>query len=98
MLVWRNTDSGVDHGKRNNLIGFVQHLVAHTPSRCCGLDSQRYAAFGCEFEGVRQQVLEDLLQSLRVCKNGLRRGLPHIDVQLESLRGRYGIKTLLDEI
>src|SRR5882762_1395355 len=66
LLVRGDTDAAVRNHEGNHLCGLVQLRAARRPAALGGHDSQLYGALGGELEGVRQQVLQNLLQALLV--------------------------------
>src|SRR5262249_35023132 len=72
LLFGRNADAGVAHPKGDNLIGLVERLARVIAAACGHLDVNRDMASFSELEGVREEVLENLLQSLRVGVDGRR--------------------------
>ena len=66
LLLQRNADAGVGHFERHHRRRLAQHRVSGAPTAERSGDIEPYAALSGEFEGVRQQVLEHLLQTLGV--------------------------------
>src|SRR5216684_4108399 len=66
LLLRRDADPGVGDLERHNARGLIESRVASRPPGGDGRRAQADAAFRREFEGVGEQVLQDLLQPFRV--------------------------------
>jgi hypothetical protein len=66
LLLRRHTDAGVLDGERHHRGGVAQHRVIHRPAVGGQADAQFHVTLRRELHGVREQVLQDLLQALRV--------------------------------
>ena len=66
LLLRRNADAGVGHFEGHHRRRLAQHRVSALQPPSAAATLSLYAALGGEFEGVRQQVLEHLLQALGV--------------------------------
>ena len=84
LLLRRDADAGVLHGEGDHLLGLGQHRVIGAPARRGKADANLDVAMRRELDGVGQQVLEDLLQALRVAVQD--RG----QVGVETARGTAG--------
>ena len=62
LLLRRNADAGVGHFEGHHRRRLAQHRVSGAPAAERRGDIEPDAALSGEFEGVRQQVLEHLLQ------------------------------------
>ena len=81
LLVERDPDPGVRHGKCDHARGRVQGLVLRAPARGRARHAERHTAFRSELERVREQVLEHLLKALRIGHD--RVADPGVDLELE---------------
>src|SRR5579859_6508792 len=66
LLLYRDADAGVDDFERDDLGGAVQVFVGRAPARGHRLGDELYLTLLGELERVAEQVVEDLLQALRV--------------------------------
>src|SRR5690606_33834698 len=65
----RNADTGVADGKANHHLTLVEVGIRLPPA--CGPEKlETYTAFLREFECIRQQILQNLVESLNVGVNG----------------------------
>src|SRR5262249_6472528 len=96
LLVRRDADAGVAHGDRERRARAAQHLVVRIPAAVRELDLERDAAALGELEGVGEQVLDDLLQALRVRADGVRQAARELEVELEALRVRHVAEGAVD--
>src|SRR5262245_16270403 len=62
----RNADSGIGHFQRDYRRRLIENRVLLTPASDRSRSVEAYAAVFGELEGVRQEVLEHLLQALGV--------------------------------
>ncbi len=72
LLLRRDADAGVLDGEGDDLLGLAQHRVIDAPARRGKADTDVHMALRRELDGVGEQVLEDLLQALRVADQGAR--------------------------
>ena len=63
-----------------------QHRVIRRPPPRNLLDAHLDLSVGRELEGVRQQVLQDLLETLRVAGEGRRQRVVDLDLERQVLR------------
>lgn len=75
----RNTDAGIDDLKGDHRRRVPKRRVIRRPAACCRCNAQCHAALRRELEGVRQQVLEDLLEPLGVGNDALRNVCADLD-------------------
>jgi hypothetical protein len=70
----------------------VEYLVIRVPAELRASNVQPNSALLSEFQSVREQVLQHLLQALIVGRHYLRKGIIEIDVELNilALRPRGG--------
>ena len=66
LLLRRHADAGVFDGERDDLLGIAEHGVIRAPAVRGQGDADVDMALSGELDGVGEQVLEDLLQPLRV--------------------------------
>src|ERR1700722_8315916 len=66
LLVLRNADTGVGYFEGHYGRRVIENRMFSAPAAKCGRDAEANAAFGGELEGVGEQVLQHLLQPLRV--------------------------------
>src|SRR6185295_788662 len=66
LFFFGNADPGVLYRKRQNLLGLCQISIGMGPARLSERNPQPNVAFFGEFEGVRKQILDDLLKALVV--------------------------------
>src|SRR5688572_3209193 len=85
LLVARDADSGVGHLERQDHRRGVQGAAREAAVLICLAHRQPHAALVGELEGVRQQVLEHLLQPLAVRIQRRRDIGAHVDVELQRL-------------
>src|ERR1700694_3321323 len=78
LLGW-NADAGVDDTERNDLLSPTQHLVACAPPGGGDLGDELHSALLCELERIAEQVVEDLLQALRIRGDRIGQTGPEID-------------------
>ena len=65
LFLW-NADAGVADLERNDRRRLFEHGMSRAPAALDRRNAQAHAALGGELEGVREQVLEHLLQALGV--------------------------------
>ena len=68
LLLRRDADAGVLDGEGDDLLGLAEHRMIGAPALRGQADAHLDVAVGGELDGVGQQVLEDLLQALRVAR------------------------------
>src|SRR5580704_5505181 len=66
LFLQRNANAGVGDLECDNTRGLIEQRMAGAPAAYCRRYCQPHAALAGEFKRVRQQVLEHLLQALRV--------------------------------
>ena len=66
LLLGRHADARVLDGEGDDLLGLAQHRVIDAPARRGEADADIHMALRRELDGVGEQVLEDLLEPLRV--------------------------------
>src|SRR3981081_1307299 len=72
LFIRRNTDPAVAHGQGKNGLRFLERRVIGAPARVSlGYSQFHLAALG-ELECVRQQILQNLVETLRIGANRLR--------------------------
>ena len=81
LLLRKDADPSVRNSQCNHAPGSVEDFVLRVPTGGRGLSGERDPSLLGEFEGVAQQVVEDLLQALRVGWNrGWQTG-SHVDCE-----------------
>src|SRR6185436_3165189 len=75
----------------------VQLSITARPATRRRFDPERDAALMSKFEGVAQEVLQDLLNPMQVCVERLRRALPDVYGELQSRAVSDGLKILLNK-
>src|SRR5262249_46340876 len=60
----RNPDPSIGDRKRDNFFSLIQRVVVITPTFSRHTSAHIHAALFSEFERIRQQILQDLLQTL----------------------------------
>ena len=88
LFLRRNADTGIGHLEHDHAGGAVQHRVVRAPAARRLIDAELDPAMLGELEGVRQQVLEHLLQPLRVSVDAaVELGIElHVEGQLAAIR------------
>ena len=86
LLLQRNADAGVGHFEGDDGRRLVEHRMIRAPAADRGRHVQPHAAVLGELEGVRQQVLEHLLQALGVGGDAARRDAGSISTSNASCR------------
>ena len=66
LLLRRDADAGVLDGEGDDLAGLAEHRVIGAPALRGEIDAHLDVAVCGEFDGVGEQVLENLLEALRV--------------------------------
>src|SRR5947207_14386112 len=66
LLVAGNTDAAVGDGEGQHFLRAIELIVVAAPARSGRLDAERDLAAMGKLKGVGEQVLDDLLQPLRV--------------------------------
>src|SRR5581483_465531 len=79
VLLRRDPDAGVLDGDREYGAGALQRVVVRAPAARRHLEGERHAAPLGELEGVREQVLEHLEETLRVGVDRLRKARVDLD-------------------
>src|SRR5258708_38339784 len=92
----RDAYTGVDHLESNHMPGAVQVFVGRAPARSHRLGDELHLAFLGELESVAEQVVEDLLEALRVGWNRFRQAGAKIDRERELGRLRDMAKRALE--
>src|SRR6185503_426865 len=85
LLVLRDPDAGVAHDEGDHLLRAVELARGEPPPLVGPTHREPDRALLRELEGVRQQVLEHLLQPLAVGVNGSRRIRRHLDLEAQRL-------------
>ena len=85
LLLRRDADAGVLDGEGHDLLGLAEHRVVGAPALRGEIDAHVDVAVGGELDGVGQQVLEDLLQPLRVAVHDARQVLGELHVERQVL-------------
>src|SRR5690606_10652583 len=88
LLVGRDAYPGIGYGEGDHLIGGGQADSHGAPAVLGDGDLELYAALGGELEGVRQQVVDDLLEAKRVRVHGVGQARGESGDELHSLLGR----------
>src|SRR5437868_5462442 len=70
LLLERNTDTGIRHFERHHLASFVERLAVGIPAAGRRMHIEPDAALFGEFKGIRQEILEYLLQALGIGRDG----------------------------
>ncbi len=85
MLVRRHSNAGVDHCERKHCLGAIEHLVVEidSPFRCA--DPEHYPSLLGELEGVRQKVLQYLLDPFLVGVDVRKRLIDKLDREVQPL-------------
>src|SRR5205085_2336814 len=88
LFLRRNADTGIGHLEHDDAGGAVQHRVVRAPAARSLINAELDPAMLGELEGVRQQVLEHLLQPLRVSVDAaVELGIElHVEGQLAAIR------------
>ena len=85
LLLRRDADAGVLDGEGDDLLGLAEHRVIGAPALRGEADANLDVAVRGELDGVGQQVLEDLLETLRVAVHGARQLLGELHVERQVL-------------
>ena len=85
LLLRRDADAGVLDGEGDDLAGLAEHRVIGAPALRGEPDAHIDVAVGGELDGVGQQVLEDLLEALRVAVHERRQALGELHVERQVL-------------
>ena len=72
LLLRRDADAGVLDGEGDDLLGLAEHRVIGAPALRGETDAHLDVAVGGELDGVGEQVLEDLLEALRIAVHDAR--------------------------
>src|ERR1700694_1452388 len=83
LLPERDPDTGVGDAQGDYAVGTVQGIVIVAPARSHRLSRECHPALLGELESVAQQVVEDLLQALRVGRYGLWQTGSQVDREAE---------------
>ena len=89
LLLGRNADAGVGDLEGDHRGCLLEHRVLRAPAALRAGDVEPHAALRGELEGVGQQVLEHLLQALRVGRDGASQ--IGIEIDLERQLPRFGL-------
>ena len=98
VLVGRDADAGVGDAEGDHLRRSGQQRLVGAPPRRRDLDRQLHASFLGELERVRDQVLQHLLQPLRVCLNRGRQTGLQAHVEPEPLVDSHLFERALDVV
>ena len=85
LLLRRDADAGVLDGEGDDLLGLAEHRVIGAPALRGEIDAHFDVAVRGELDGVGQQVLEDLLEALRVAVHEARQVLGELHVERQVL-------------
>src|SRR5207248_6660145 len=83
LLVEGDPDARVDDAERDDLGGPIEGIVRRAPTRARHFGDELDLTLLGELERVAEQVVEDLLQALRVGRNGLGQPGPKVDREPE---------------
>ena len=72
LLLRRDANAGVCDGERYHLAGNTEYRVIRSPSLIGNGDANVHLAMSRELDGVGEQILENLLQTLGVTRHGRR--------------------------
>ena len=84
-LVRGDADARVGHGESDDAGRAVERFMVGTPTSGGHPHTQTHFALLGEFEGVGEQVAEDLLQSFRIAVNGWGQAGGKVDAEVEPL-------------
>ena len=87
LLLGCDTDAGILHGEGHDVVGLGKDRMIRAPALAGQADAHFDLALGGEFDGVGQQVLENLLQALGVAVHGVRQ----VRVELNMKRQILGL-------
>ena len=96
LLVGRHANAGVFHREGHHLLRLGQHRVVNGPALLGHLDTDVHVALRGEFHRVGQQVLQDLLQALRVAGQRARQVLREADLEGQVLRFGHMAEVAVD--
>ena len=85
LLLRRDADAGVLDGEGDDLLGLAEHRVIGAPALRGEIDAHIDVAVGGELDGVGEQVLEDLLEALRVAVHERRQVVGELHVERQVL-------------
>ena len=85
LLLRRDADAGVLDGEGYDLRGLAEHRVIGAPALRGKTDAHFDVAVSGEFDGVGEQILEDLLEALRVAVHESRQVLGELHVEWQVL-------------
>ena len=86
LLLRRDADARILDGKSDDLPGAFEYGVILTPAVCGEPDTNFDVALGGELDGVGEQVLENLLEALRIAIHGLREIRVEVHTEWQALR------------
>jgi len=66
LFLRRNPDARILHGESNHVLGLTEHGMIDAPASRRQLDTQADMASSRKLDGVRHEILQDLLQTLLV--------------------------------
>ena len=98
LLLGRDADAGVGDLDRDRALHEPQNRMIRRPSGDHRLHPHRHLALRGELEGVRQQVLQNLLQALGVAGERARQRVVDVDVEREVLGLRHVVERALDAV
>src|SRR5579859_5270548 len=91
LLLRRNADAGIGDFECDHRRRLAEHRMIAAPAAQCGADIEPDAALRGELEGVRQEVLQDLLQAFGVGEDAASE--IRIEMHLERQLARLGLET-----
>src|SRR5262245_33331912 len=98
LLFESDADAGVLNGEGTDLRGCVEHRMISTPTLRGKTDTNHDLTVSGELDGVGEQILQDLLEPLRIGVHESRQVLGNVHVEWETLGFRHVPEIAIDGV